>query len=94
MGLEQLSGAQPSARGHFFARQAFFKCPQDFFSNIFYTNYLIKHNLLYIKVYIERDFFARLHFFDYIISPPSLFDLNFCPIEKKVGHRWSRVSTH
>jgi hypothetical protein len=34
------SGAQPSARGHFFARQPFFKSPQDLFQTFFVQIFL------------------------------------------------------
>ncbi len=35
-----VSGAQPSARGHFFARRAFLKCPQDLFQTFFMQAFL------------------------------------------------------
>ena len=54
--------------GIFFARQPFFKCPQDLFQTFFCTDFLIKQDWLYIIVYSNGLFFAHHHFLTKIFA--------------------------
>ncbi len=81
--LEQPSAAQPSARGHFFARQKFLECPQDLLKKFFLIENALL-TLLYEAILVEKKFKSKT-------CPRRLFASNICPIDKKVGHRCTRV---
>ncbi len=81
------SDAQPSARGHFFARQGFSQCPWGSIWN--QTHWMTK--LLWLKIGVNHTLFCPRDVLHPFFCPQDFFDQKFCPIDEKVGHHWSKA---
>ncbi len=73
--LVYISAAQPSARGHFYARQEFLECPQDLFKKLFMIE-----NVLFMLSY---EAILLNYFFQVQNLPAKTFCIKYLPDQLK-----------
>ncbi len=78
------SGAQPSTRGHFFARRAFLECPQTFFKH-FCCNLTLKNTIYCAIMAFVRHILPVFKFLSAIFARHHFLTKIFARCRKRLG---------